>query len=386
MKNPAIVIAAVLGSMTFNPLLAQRPADASATHALTMLEEPKEHGGVQAFSIAADGRWLAGGTGVVTASVDGVATKRSGGDVLIWDARSGKIKRVLGKHPTSVSWLQFTGDGKSVISISGDDGEVRVWSSRGKRKKSFRLGTALSSGLAAPQADPAGAFLVHVEGKTLRGRVVAGRLAVWDLRKGRKAWRLDDSDVQATAISPDGKLLATFVEHMTWSKRGDAWVGKPSGRSLCLYSLGSGEQLWQVDDVARLEQLFFGDNSTVLSVEHESRRQPKQRRGRRSRALLVRRYDVADGSSKAKGTSIAEERAGSLMRVSHDGKMLASIRSMGESLAIYELATGRRVREATFAKGRMGRGAALSGDLEMVAGTARFDPVLIRLSSKGRAR
>ena len=91
MKNPAIVIVAVLGSMTSNPLLAQRSADASAAHGLTMLEEPKEHGGVQAYSIATDGRWLAGGTGVVTASVDGVAIKRGGGDVLIWDARSGKI-------------------------------------------------------------------------------------------------------------------------------------------------------------------------------------------------------------------------------------------------------------------------------------------------------
>src|SRR4030095_3328488 len=76
------------------------------------LEQPRNHGGFPSFVFLPDGQTVAGGTGRVTATINGKKEKPMGGEVILWDSKTGRIRKTLGSHDESVSWIACSSDGK----------------------------------------------------------------------------------------------------------------------------------------------------------------------------------------------------------------------------------------------------------------------------------
>jgi hypothetical protein len=93
---------------------------------LVDLERPKINGGFFGFAFTPDGTTLAGGTGKVRYTI-GAKAEVGGGDLILWDAKSGRIRRTLGKHASTIDWVGFSADGAVLASASEKDGVVKIW-------------------------------------------------------------------------------------------------------------------------------------------------------------------------------------------------------------------------------------------------------------------
>lgn len=58
------------------------------------LQPPKTHGGLTAYAFSPDGRQVAGGSGQVAATVAGAMVWQGGGEVLLWDATTGRLQNI----------------------------------------------------------------------------------------------------------------------------------------------------------------------------------------------------------------------------------------------------------------------------------------------------
>ena len=160
--------------------------------------------------------------------------------MILWDARSGRLKGALGTHDESVDWLAFSSNGKTLVSISSKNQLVQVWSlSPTRLKKKFKL-HGLFDQSTEPVLAPDGRSLANVQKKTLKvggkKNLVQGELTVWDTLKGVPRWSLPESGVHALAFSPDGKQLAAYVDRTTWYVDEDGDVrGRDNERYLVLW-------------------------------------------------------------------------------------------------------------------------------------------------------
>src|SRR5688572_1209265 len=126
---------------------------------------PEEHGGMFVLAIAPDAKTVAGGTGIVTMTI-GAKKSVKGGDVLLWDAATGKIRKILGKHDATPGWLCFSGDGKLLGSLSGDDGEFKMWDlASGRLVQAIKLGAGINGKAESIAFD--GRTLITVEQKKI---------------------------------------------------------------------------------------------------------------------------------------------------------------------------------------------------------------------------
>jgi len=105
----------------------------------TRLQMPETHGGMWAYAISPDAKTVAGSTGIAEATSGG-KTSVFGGEVLLWDPATGKIRKSLGKHAKTPIWLAFSRDGKTLASLSKDDGDFRLWDlATGKLAQTIKL-------------------------------------------------------------------------------------------------------------------------------------------------------------------------------------------------------------------------------------------------------
>src|SRR6185503_6327539 len=131
----------------------------------TRFQMPEEHGGMFVLAISPDAKTAAGGTGVVKMTV-GAKTSVAGGEIVLWDPATGKIRKVLGKHAAGPSWLSFSRDGKSLGSLSKDDAEFKLWDlASGKLVQSIKLAGGTNADAASIAFD--GRLLVTVEQKSI---------------------------------------------------------------------------------------------------------------------------------------------------------------------------------------------------------------------------
>jgi WD40 repeat protein len=199
-------------------------------------------------------------------AVGGFSARDSTGDIVVFDARAARVERALLGHRDAVVSLDFSPNGKAIVSVSRD-GEIRVWSANnnwdskvlrppGGLPTSFQPARFLDDQtiIAAYPVDAAGAqwrigllslaggeprMLPTVHAKRLRSIAVhrgaagelqwatadaAGQIFAWAgrgdaeprlVRKGREAVCLD--------FAPDGKLFAST--NLTPSgKMAQAWL------------------------------------------------------------------------------------------------------------------------------------------------------------------
>ena len=233
-------------------------ADQSLVNGQTSLETPTNHGGFPAFAFSPDGKLLAGGTGAVTTTVNGRKSVL-GAEVLLWNARTGKLLKTLGKHGDSVRWVGFAQDGETLVSASRGDGVVKVWQMpAGRLRHTLRIEPAEKSvNTRWPQITLSddGQTLVTISARSISlGEeshvTTGGELAVWDLTTGEKLWSKPESDAYAAALTPDGRGMVTVnytVTELTTDDKGRtrfraehrllSWQAK-SGKVLATADLG----------------------------------------------------------------------------------------------------------------------------------------------------
>jgi len=127
------------------------------------------------------------------------ACSRAGadGDVLVWDARDGRLLATLGGHAGGADTVAFSADGSLVVTTSADD-VAMVWEPR--------TGRRLMAAAAGPQTShskPGAVF--GLDGS----RMAFQKGAIFDSRSGDVAATLErQGAVTAVAASGDGRLLA----------------------------------------------------------------------------------------------------------------------------------------------------------------------------------
>jgi WD40 repeat protein len=213
----------------------------------TNLQPPGTHGGFFGFAISPDGKTVAGGTGVITVNDKPIG----GGEAVLWDARTGKLKKTLGAHGDSVNWLAWSRDGKVLASGSLENGVVKIWDlPAGKLRKTITIKgkIATRNGLfpALCLTSDAKLIIAALARETRAGNatlMVGSDLQAWDAQTGKEKWTRPEANVRHFAVSPDSRTLASYVARVTDLKTtGDgSTTFNFAERQLLLLSAQSGE-------------------------------------------------------------------------------------------------------------------------------------------------
>lgn len=292
-------------------------------------EPPTDHGGYFSFAFSPDGKLVAGGTGIVKVTL-GSSTSRKGGDVILWDARTGKIKKQFQGHDATVGWLAWSADSKVLVTMSNDNRRVKAWKPTGRSaRKSFELPSACAS-RNPPALSSDGELLAVVGEKSGERNGIPfrspGTLQVWSVDRAKAVFEEADSDVTRLSFSPEGSFLATQV------RRRDA-----SGRStevfLELRSMPSGESVWTNDSLEKEVQcmawsedgkkLVAAGPSTLWMLDADS-------------GEVVTEFDIKAEHSPA------------VVALDRKARKIAIARFMGREIDVWDLASGSRLGRRDF--------------------------------------
>jgi len=232
----------------------------------TRLEKSKSVGGFLAFTFSPDGKTIAGGTGVVGVS-SGNRKSQQGGDVLLWNARSGKLLRSLGQHGDSVWWVAFSQDGRTLVSASRGDGMIKIWQMpAGRLRHTLKIDAeARTTDLRWPQLTLSGdgrtlvtisAHVISIAGGG--GVTTGGELILWDLNSGKKRWSKADSDLYASALTADGRGMVGVLLKIADLRKDD--------RGRTRFRMEQALQSWNVETGDALEPVDLGRTSTPETV------------------------------------------------------------------------------------------------------------------------
>ena len=337
---------------------------------LVKLERPKNHGGFFSFVFAPDGTTVAGGTGKVT-STSGTKTEVAGGEVLLWDVKTGRIRRTLGTHDATVQWVMFSANGGLLASASEENGLVKIWDGKtGALRHTLKLGSPLGDGPAGVTSlcalSPDGKLLATVAVTMKKvGKIEtrdSDRLTVWDTATGKARWELPNSDVEALTFSDDGTALVAFAEKTEWTQSGDRATGKSSNQRLVGWEAASGKERfsnekvktspWILTSLPRMGVVMFAGGKLVL-------------------------IDSRTGQM-TKETKLSDRDSFYSVSFSPDQKRFVAPEFMGEAVHWFEVENGQRVATQEFKPERIWT-PAFSPDLKRIVCKQPHEPVIFDL-------
>ncbi|MCB9878316.1 MAG: WD40 repeat domain-containing protein [Planctomycetes bacterium] len=320
--------------------------------------EPDRHTGYRSWAFAANGKWVAGGTGRLL-------DEDLGGELIVWDARKGTILRNLGRHGAHVDFVCFAAEDRLLVSACTDeldDGfasapRVRVWDARsGKQRRDLRPGVPATL---PPRVTGDGRSLAWV-GKPHAdsGPQARLRLEVWDLTNGERRWQLDDCAARSFDVAPDGSVLVAWFQKATVPPADGA--GQPAvpelHQGLVAWRLASGEEAWRVpldddDAFGPLHVTFLPGGEQFAVLRDGALHLHAAADGRRLRSLQL------EGLTASGDFAFDEDR-----------RRLACTDTFDDQLSVWDLSSGERVLRWT-AEGRNGYGrVCFSRQLDRVAG------------------
>lgn len=326
----------------------------------TLLQKPVEHGGFFSLDISPDGSLVAGGTGVITATSNG-KTDTAGGEVLLWNAKTGKIIKPLGRHGKSVTLTRFANKGRILISVSRENGIARVWDVR-KRKPISQFELQKSSPFNEPAVSPNGRWIANTKShdKELAKDnkvIVLSDLTVWDAKTGKAAWTKRDLAVKRQAFSANSKVLVGLSSPVEWKKnKKGQFMGHSKGNHLMAWDAVNGNELWSVECKISVEE-FLCHKNRLLAIT--------------SREKLVE-IDLANGSL-SEPLKMDASSSPSAVYLKADASQLAYVDFMGENFSLIDPSTGKaKTQVATKGSPRMRR-AAFSANLKLMAIEGGFE-------------
>jgi WD40 repeat protein len=329
----------------------------------TKLQMPEEHGGMFVLALSPDAKTVAGGTGIVKMTV-GAKTSVTGGEILLWDPATGKIRKILGKHGAAPSWLAFSRDGKTLGSLSKDDAEFKLWDpASGKPVQSIKL--AAGTDADAPSIAFDGRILVTVERKSITtgeegfSYLFPGALSARDAKTGKTLWTLNDSGVIVMGLSPDGKTLAVFAQKQALEGK----KVKILDRAVKLLDAQTGKELRSLDrgDLGYAGNIGFSQDGRTIYAYHDGE---------------LHRWDAQEGKPQPMVT-LESWKNTSTCAFSADGKVMALVDFMGERAGLVDAASGKTLVEiATKFPASLGH-PAFSSDLKLLLCTRNFETLLL---------
>src|SRR5262249_54148365 len=135
-------------------------------------------------------------------------TGAAGGEVKMWDVRSGEELYHLSTRTAGVLTVQFSPDGKRLAGACLTGG-VRVWETARGKETLHLEGHSKGTEVYYVAFSPDGRWLASCGGKWNEEK--AGEVKVWDLAEAREALTLTGytAPIWAVSFRPDGKMLAT---------------------------------------------------------------------------------------------------------------------------------------------------------------------------------
>jgi WD40 repeat protein len=213
------------------------------------------------------------------------------GDPLPEEAIS-RLGTVRFRHGTAVDFLQFTPDGKILVS-QGADG-VRAWeTATGKQIHALLKGKLGNSWEPQP---------LSTDGKLLAMASDAG-VRLWDVEKGRLLDTHGEGGFLRAAISPDGKSLAAVRRSLPVGG-GELWDRR------------TGQKLWSISGCEQFVQ-FTPDSKTLIVVGYGRFKRPPENDN------TIRFLDAASGRERRR-IALDGDCPGAFV-LSPDGRRLAML-------------------------------------------------------------
>jgi WD40 repeat protein len=166
-----------------------------------------------------------------------LVTGRLGGDVQVWDAKTGDKVGTLGTHDWEVRAVVFSRDGKHLATASSN-GQVKLWDATLLNKQQDARATLRAR---VPRASLNVAF--SPDGKRLATGGERNGIKIWDVQTGQELQSLwgHSGEVYTLAFSPDGQWLASGGEDTTvkvWDSHTGKLVHNFRGHTALVSSVG----------------------------------------------------------------------------------------------------------------------------------------------------
>jgi WD40 repeat protein len=306
-----------------------------------------------------------------------LASTDQDGTAIIWDLATGRARETLRGHTAAVTGLAFSPDDRTLYTASWDR-SVIVWDLAGDR----RLGRPVSAGTQTSSQNLGNTRSIGKAGALLARGHDDGTVTLVDLTRRVPAGEplhAHSGAVQAVALSPDGRLLASADAHralvwdlatrrptrqpipateeppLTTSPDITDLALSPDGRTLAIGDGLGRVTLWDLANTtakrwvlqaARANSFQFSPDGTILAVA--------------SHGGEVRLWEVADRSLVPRRRLVADRSDASAVAFSPDGRTLATGGQEGK-VVLWDMRTGSQL------------GAPLVGHASGVAGSA-FSP------------